>query len=105
MDDGAFNDEDCNQNLIDEVNIVDIGGFTTIDEDSCFNNVDVSKGSSTPMDQALAVATLTWSSVGVKPNTWKSGDLESSGTPECSELNSKGQTPRIEVFLMSLKRS
>jgi len=29
--------------------------------------------------------------VRVKPNTWKSGDLESSGTPECSELNSKGQ--------------
>jgi hypothetical protein len=38
-----------------------------------------------------SVATLTWSSVGVKPNTWKSGDLESSGTPECSELDSKGQ--------------
>jgi hypothetical protein len=37
------------------------------------------------------VATLTWSSVGVKPNTWKSGDLESSGTPECSKLDSKGQ--------------
>jgi hypothetical protein len=37
------------------------------------------------------VATLTWSNVGVKPNTWKSGDLESSGTPECSELDSKGQ--------------
>jgi hypothetical protein len=37
------------------------------------------------------VATLTWSSVGVKPNTWKSGDLESSGTPECLELDSKGQ--------------
>jgi hypothetical protein len=29
--------------------------------------------------------------VGVKPNTWKSWDLESSGTPECSELNSKGK--------------
>jgi hypothetical protein len=37
------------------------------------------------------VATLTWSSVGVKPNTWKSGDLESSGTPECLELDNKGQ--------------
>jgi hypothetical protein len=37
------------------------------------------------------VATLTWSSVGVKPNTWKSGDLESSGTPECSELDNKGE--------------
>jgi hypothetical protein len=37
------------------------------------------------------VATLTWSSVGVKPNTWKSGDLESFGTPECLELDSKGK--------------
>ncbi len=37
------------------------------------------------------VATLTWSSVGVKPNTWKSGDLESSGTPECLELDSTGK--------------
>jgi hypothetical protein len=38
-----------------------------------------------------SVATLTWSSVGVKPNTWKSGDLESSRTPECLEFDSKGQ--------------
>jgi hypothetical protein len=37
------------------------------------------------------VATLTWPSVGVKPNTWKSWDLESTGTPECSDLDSKGQ--------------
>jgi len=29
--------------------------------------------------------------VGVKPNTWKSWDLESSGTPECSELDNKAQ--------------
>jgi hypothetical protein len=28
---------------------------------------------------------------GVKPNTWKSWDLESSGTPECSELDNKGK--------------
>ncbi len=41
--------------------------------------------------EPFPVATLTWSSVRVKPNTWKSGDLESSGTPECSELDSKGQ--------------
>jgi hypothetical protein len=34
---------------------------------------------------------LLWPSVGVKPNTWKSRELESSGTPECSELDSKGQ--------------
>jgi len=38
-----------------------------------------------------SVATLLWPSVGVKLNTWKSWDLESSGTPECSKLNSKGQ--------------
>jgi hypothetical protein len=29
--------------------------------------------------------------VGVKPNTWKSWDLESSRSPECLELDSKGQ--------------
>jgi hypothetical protein len=37
------------------------------------------------------VAPLLWPSVGVKPNTWKKWDLESSGTPECSELGNKGQ--------------
>jgi hypothetical protein len=37
------------------------------------------------------VATPLWPSVGVKPNTWKSWELESSRTPECSELDSKGQ--------------
>jgi hypothetical protein len=39
----------------------------------------------------LHVAPLLWPSVGVKPNTWKSWDLESSGTPECLELDNKGQ--------------
>jgi hypothetical protein len=37
------------------------------------------------------VAPLLWPSVGVKPNTWKSREWESSGTPECSELDSKAQ--------------
>jgi hypothetical protein len=37
------------------------------------------------------VATPLWPSVGVKPNTSKVGDLESSGTPECSELDNKAQ--------------
>jgi len=37
------------------------------------------------------VATLPWPSVGVKPNTWKSWDLESFGTLECLELNRKGK--------------
>jgi hypothetical protein len=39
----------------------------------------------------IFVATPLWPSVGVKPNTWKSWELESSGTPECSELDSKGK--------------
>ncbi len=38
-----------------------------------------------------SVAPLLWPSVGVKPNTWKSRELESSGTFECSELNNKAQ--------------
>jgi hypothetical protein len=37
------------------------------------------------------VATPLWPSVGVKPNTSKVGDLESSGTPKCSEFDSKAQ--------------
>jgi hypothetical protein len=39
----------------------------------------------------LFVATPLWPSVGVKPNTSKVGDLESSGTPKCSELDNKVQ--------------
>jgi hypothetical protein len=38
-----------------------------------------------------SVATPLWPSVGVKPNTSKVGDLESSGTPECLEFNKKAQ--------------
>jgi len=37
------------------------------------------------------VATPLWPSVGVKPNTPKVEDLESSGTPVCLELDSKAQ--------------
>jgi hypothetical protein len=37
------------------------------------------------------VATSLWPSVGVKLNTPKVGDLESSGTPECLEFDSKAQ--------------
>jgi hypothetical protein len=40
---------------------------------------------------APIVATPLWPSVGVKPNTPKVGDLESSGTPECLEFDSKAQ--------------
>jgi hypothetical protein len=39
----------------------------------------------------VCVATPLWPSVGVKPNTCKVRDLESSGTPECSELDNKAQ--------------
>jgi len=53
LDDGAFDDEDYNQDSVNEVNIVDIRGFTTMDEDNCFDNVDVLEGSFTPMDQTL----------------------------------------------------
>jgi len=37
------------------------------------------------------VATPLWPSVGVKPNTPKVGDLESSGTPKCLEFDNKAQ--------------
>ncbi len=37
------------------------------------------------------VATPLWPSVGVKPNTPKVGDLESSGTPKCLGFDSKSQ--------------
>ncbi len=39
----------------------------------------------------VGVATPLWPSVGVKPNTSKVGDLESSGTPECLEFDNKAQ--------------
>jgi hypothetical protein len=39
----------------------------------------------------IAVASPLWPSVGVKPNTSKVGDLESSGTPEWLEFNRKAQ--------------
>jgi hypothetical protein len=40
---------------------------------------------------AFNVATPLWPSVGVKPNTPKVEDLESSGTLECLEFDSKVQ--------------
>jgi hypothetical protein len=39
----------------------------------------------------VTVTTPLWPSVGVKPNTFEVGDLESSGTPECLEFDSKAQ--------------
>jgi len=54
LDDSVFNDENCNQYQVDEVDIIDIGGLATMNEDDHCDNVDVPKGLSTPMDQALA---------------------------------------------------
>jgi hypothetical protein len=45
------------------------------------------------------VTTPLWPSVGVKPNTPKVGDLESSGTPECLEFNSKAQNTSLRGVL------
>jgi hypothetical protein len=39
----------------------------------------------------FCIATPLWPSVGVKPNTSKVGDLESSGTPNCLGFDSKAQ--------------
>jgi hypothetical protein len=47
----------------------------------------------------LRVATPLWPSVGVKPNTWKSWDLETSGTPECLEFDNKAQNTSHEGVL------
>jgi len=54
LDDSVFDDENCNQYQVDEVDIIDIGGLATTNEDNHCDNVDVPKGLSTPMDQALA---------------------------------------------------
>jgi hypothetical protein len=49
------------------------------------------KQSSYPKSLIENVAPLLWPSVEVKPNTWKSWDLESSGTLECLKFDSKGK--------------
>jgi hypothetical protein len=50
-----------------------------------------SKVNGVPISRILGVTTPLWPSVGVKPNTPKVGDLESSGTPECLEFDNKAQ--------------
>jgi hypothetical protein len=47
----------------------------------------------------LCVATPLWPNVGVKPNTPKVGDLESSGTPECLGFDSKAKNTSHWGFL------
>jgi hypothetical protein len=54
LDDGAFDNEDCNQDPINEVSIIDIGRFMTMNENSCFDNVDMPEGSFTPIERTLA---------------------------------------------------
>ncbi len=49
-----FDNDNSNQTLINEVNIVDIGGHITMDEDSCFDNVDVLKVHPHPWIEPLA---------------------------------------------------
>jgi hypothetical protein len=55
-----------------------------------------------------SVATPLWPSVGVKPNTPKVGNLESSGTLECLEFDSKAQNTShwgvLDVIVKVLKR-
>ncbi len=53
----------------------------------------------------FVVATPLWPSVGVKPNTPKVRDLESSGTPEFLEFDNRAQNTSHEVLLVSLERS
>jgi hypothetical protein len=56
----------------------------------------------------VIIATPLWPSVGVKPNTSKVGDLESFGTPECLEFDSKAQNTShwsvLDVIGKVLKR-
>ncbi len=53
--------------------------------------VTLTHGKFQSIKDMLHVATPLWPSVGVKPNTSKVGDLESSGTLECLELDNKAQ--------------
>jgi len=66
LDDGASGNEGCNQDLVDEVGIVNIKGLTTMDEDSCFDNVNLLEGSSTPIDRALAHLHETMAEITIK---------------------------------------
>jgi hypothetical protein len=51
------------------------------------------------------VATPLWPSVGVKPNTPKVGDLESFGTFECLDFDSKAQNTLHLGVLGVIERS
>jgi hypothetical protein len=53
---------------------------------TCVGNLNLYVGG-----HIISVATLLWPSVGWSPTLGKSEDLESSGTPECLEFDSKAQ--------------
>jgi hypothetical protein len=53
----------------------------------------------------VSVATPLWAKCEGEAHTPKSGKLESYGTTENSELDCRGQTPRIWAFLVSLESS
>ncbi len=53
----------------------------------------------------IFVATPLWAKCEDETRTPKSGNLESFGTLEDSELSCRGQTPCIGVFFIPLKRS
>jgi hypothetical protein len=64
------------------------------------------KEKNNPLKQMLCVATLTWPSVGVKPNTWKSWGFGVLWDSRMFRARQQGaNTPRIGVFLVSLERS
>jgi hypothetical protein len=54
FDDGASDDEDYNQDLVEWSWHCWHWGLTAMDEDNCFDNVDVLEASWAPMDRALA---------------------------------------------------
>jgi hypothetical protein len=67
--------------------------FNAMDFDPCNRSLKIQKSLAIVFwrFESPPVAPLRWPSVGVKPNTWKSRELESFGTPECSELDSKAE--------------
>jgi hypothetical protein len=88
LDDGAFDNEDCNQYLVDIVNIVDIGGLMAMDENSCFDNVDVLEGSFAPMDRALACLHETMVEITMECNVGASVELCDHATSRIQEVGS-----------------
>jgi hypothetical protein len=62
-----------------------------LEDDSIFSTFRIRIHFYSGKGARLYVATPLWPSVGVKPNTPKVGDLESSGTPECLGFDSRGQ--------------